>query len=91
MRTVYKWRGPGLGFEDITEQRNKIPESKAPAIYGDIEPYEFMGDSPYGKFDVVGSRSKHKELLRLGGYVEVGNEKPKRLLRNQKRERERNG
>jgi len=86
MKRIYKWRGAGLGLEDITDQKQRIPESKGPAVFGDIEPYEFMGDSPYGKFDHVSSRSKHRELLRLGGYVEVGNEKPQRL-----RERERDG
>lgn len=91
MKRVYKWRGPGKGFEEITDQVNRIPESVAPAVYGDIEPYEFMGDSPYGKFDRVTSRSKHKELLKLGGYVEVGNEKPKRYVNALERERERNG
>jgi hypothetical protein len=89
LKRVYKWRGPGLGLEDITDRANRIPESVAPAVFGDIEPYEFMGESPYGKFDIVGSRSKHRELLKLGGYEEVGNEKPARLLEAQ--ERERNG
>lgn len=39
-------------------------------VVADIEPYKTVTG------EVVTSRREHKEFLRRGGYVEVGNEKP---------------
>ena len=64
---------------DITEEATRIPESLSAAIWGEIQPYEFMGESHRGKFEVVQSRTRHREVLKEGGYIEVGNEKPKNL------------
>ena len=64
---------------DITEELRKTPVSVGPAIWGEIEPYEFMGESHRGNHEMVTSRTRHKELLCEGGYIEVGNEKPKAL------------
>ena len=67
---------------EITEERRNLPVSVAPAIWGEITPYQFMGESHRGRFEMVESRTRHKELLREGGYIEVGNEKPKSLRGN---------
>lgn len=67
---------------EITEELRKTPASVAPAVFGEIAPYEFMGESHRGNHEIVTSRTRHKELLREGGYVEVGNEKPKELRGN---------
>lgn len=80
MRTIYAFRDGKL--TDITEESRKIPVSVAPAVFGEIAPYEFMGESHKGNHEIVTSRTRHKELLREGGYVEVGNEKPKELRGN---------
>jgi hypothetical protein len=64
---------------DITEERQKLPVSVTPAVWRDIKPYEFMGESHKSDHEIVTSRTRHKELLREGGYVEIGNEKPKAL------------
>lgn len=88
MKRVYKWAGPGKGFIEITDEVNKIPENKAPAVWGDIQPYEFMGESHKGKFEVISSRSRHKEVLKEGGYIEVGNEMPKPVRAAIERERQ---
>lgn len=69
---------------DITEESQRVPESLSPAVWGEIQPYEFMGESHRGRFEVVESRTRHREILKEGNYIEVGNEKPKWM-----RERER--
>jgi hypothetical protein len=69
-------------FVEITEELRKTPVSVSPNIWGEIEPYEFMGESHRSNHELVTSRTRHKELLREGGYVEVGNEKPKSLRGN---------
>lgn len=50
----------------------------APAVIGDIQPYQAMGvDVATGSAPVISSRSEHRAYLRRNGYVEVGNEMPK--------------
>ena len=77
MKSIFTFRDGVL--TDITEERRKLPVSVAPAVFGEIAPYEFMGESHKSDHEIVTSRTRHKELLREGGYVEVGNEKPKAL------------
>lgn len=77
MKRTYAMRSGKL--VEITEELRKTPVSTSPAVWGEIEPYEFMGESHRGRHEIVTSRTRHKELLREGGYVEVGNEKPRTL------------
>jgi hypothetical protein len=91
LKRVYRWAGPGKGLIEITNEVGRIPENKAPAVWADIEPYEFIGKSHKGDFEIVTSRSRHREVLKEGGYIEVGNEMPKSVKSAIERERERNG
>ena len=80
MKRIYKLHPSGKGLVDITEEWRRIPESVAPAIWGEIEPYQFMGeshraDAAKGEHEIITSRTRHKEVLKEGGYIEVGNEK----------------
>ena len=77
MKRIYKMVDHKL--VDITEERRRLPESVSPVVWGEIEPYEFMGESHRGNYEVITSRTRHKEVLKEGGYIEVGNEKPKAL------------
>ena len=77
MKRIYKMIDGVL--TDITEERRKLPESVAPTIFGEIEPYEFMGESHRGNHEIITSRTRHKEALKEGGYIEVGNEQQKAL------------
>jgi len=88
MKRIYKIHPSGKGLIDITEERRRIPESAAPAIFGEIEPYPFMGkshkvDSAKGEHEMITSRTRHREVLKEGGYIEVGNEKLKGVRSHQ--------
>jgi hypothetical protein len=49
----------------------------APAVIGDIQPYQAMGvDVATGTAPVIRSRSEHRDYLRRNNYIEVGNEMP---------------
>ena len=51
----------------------------APMVIADIQPYQAMAvDVATGKPPVITSRSQHRDFLKRNGYVEVGNEMPKR-------------
>ena len=51
----------------------------APMVIADIRPYQAMGiDVATGKAPMIGSRSQHRDYLKRNGYIEVGNEMPKR-------------
>lgn len=51
----------------------------APMVIADIAPYQAMGvDVATGKAPVITSRSQHRDYLKRNGFVEVGNEMPKR-------------
>lgn len=48
------------------------PESGAPIVMPDIQPYKSVIDG-----SLISSRSRHREHLRAHGCIEVGNERPK--------------
>ena len=56
----------------MVETTREQGASKAPAVWGDIKPYQVVGPE-YGKW--ITSRSKHREYLRKHNLIEVGNEK----------------
>jgi hypothetical protein len=78
-------------FTEVTEEKRKTPVSLSPAIWGEIAPYEFMGDSHRGNHEIITSRTRHKEVLKEGGYIEVGNEVPQRLRKARVRAQEAQG
>lgn len=55
----------------LVEKHLAVPlqENTGPFIMGDIQPYKSMING-----EVVGSRSRHRALLREHGCIEVGNE-----------------
>ena len=50
-------------------ERGREPESTAPMVMGDIQPYRSMIDG-----SLISSRSRHREHLRSHGCVEIGND-----------------
>lgn len=49
--------------------REPIQENSAPAVMGDIQPYQSMADGTW-----ITSRSHHRAHLRQHGLIEIGNE-----------------
>lgn len=78
VKRIYKLDESGK-LIDITEEKQRILESLTPNVWNDIAPYEFMGESHRGNHEIITSRSRHKEVLKEGGYIEVGNEQQKAL------------
>ena len=60
------------------------PESAAPFVMGDIQPYQSMQTG-----EMIASRSHHREHLKRRGLIEIGNEvKAAMTKREPKRDRE---
>lgn len=56
-------------LELIPAEEYSPPEVNAPMVMGDIQPYRSQLDG-----SIVSSRSRHRELLKAHGCIEVGNE-----------------
>lgn len=78
VKRIYKLDESGK-LVDITDEMQRTPYSMSPNIWNDIAPYEFMGESHRGNHEIITSRSRHREALKEGGYIEVGNEQQKAL------------
>ncbi|KKB61544.1 hypothetical protein WM40_22655 [Robbsia andropogonis] len=75
-------------FRKVSERDDALPEHcgspmvraiTAPYIAPDIQPYQAVAvDVATGKPPVINSRSSHRAFLKRNGYVEVGNDMPKR-------------
>lgn len=73
-------------YRHVAERNRDIPicctapmERKicAPAVIGDISPYQAMGyDLASGNAPIIKSRSEHRAYLQRNGYTEVGNDMP---------------
>ena len=49
--------------------REPAQENSAPAVMGDIQPYQSMADGTW-----ITSRSQHRAHIRQHGLIEIGNE-----------------
>ena len=58
----------------VPKEQYHRPESKGPAIVGDIEPYQSMITG-----ETISGRAQHREHLRQHGHEEVGDQMPKWL------------